>query len=158
MNPMVVFDWLIQFKLWVWYFDSWPNCIKDPKSLSSPLLQTFILLELSRWDVTRQGETLLSRKPIPGWFSSFPSPTKHENIQTNKKYSNNVRDMLTSFLGAGWAVQWDGEWGREIQKFSFHAFLSSFARSVSYSNLGLVERCDHKSNNWLSQLARSGFV
>ena len=87
--------WLIKSILILW-LDLWKNKWQNanPAARTFPLLTHPESLGFCHKRENRGSPILPSR--LVHIFSL--SPTKHENIQTNKKYSNNVRYMLTSFL------------------------------------------------------------
>ena len=87
--------WLIKSILILW-LDLWKNKWQN----TNPAARTFPLLThpVSLGFCHKRREQRKPHSPSRPVHIFSLSPTKHENIQTNKKYSNNVRYMLTSFL------------------------------------------------------------
>ena len=141
--------WLIKSILILWH-DLWKNKWQN----ANPAARTFPLLthpESLGFCHKREnrGSPIPPSRPVH-IFSL--SPTKHENIQTNKKYSNNVRYMLTSFLDEPYSEL--ESWVRG--KRNSEAFDGEF----SYSEYN--EWRDLISNNWFpissDTIAPSWFV
>ena len=60
------FDWLIQFKLWVWYFDSWPNKLhKGSKITQQSTSPDFYLVRAQSVRCDKAGRDLTLQEAYP---------------------------------------------------------------------------------------------